>query len=246
MHILILGGTTEASRIARILAERGDKLLLSLAGRTQNPAPPDVPQRIGGFGGSEGLCDFLRAGAITHVIDATHPYAAQISANAARACAKFQVPLVQLSRPGWRAQNGDLWREVADVAAAVSALGDAPRRVFLSHGRQVAEFAAAQQHFYLVRTIDPPAGLDLLPRHQLILQRGPFELAAERALLRAHAIDVLVTKNSGGTATYPKLMAARELAIPVVMIARPPAADCAQATNVEAVLDWLEAHRAAP
>ncbi len=248
MRILILGGTTQASDLARALATRADvEPLLSLAGRTQNPTPAPIPCRVGGFGGVEGLATFLRDHQFDALIDATHPFAAQISANARAASAASGVPLLVFSRPAWAPNEGDDWSEVGGVAEAVAALGAKPRRVFLTHGRlQLAAFAAAPQHFYLVRAIDRPEELRLLPHHKFISARGPFTLEGERDIMRAERIEFLVSKNSGGGATAAKLVAARELKIPVVLIARPQAEGAEEAARLADVLDWIEAHRPAP
>ena len=248
MRILILGGTTQASDLASALATRADvEPLLSLAGRTQNPAPAPIPCRVGGFGGVEGLATFLRDHQFDALIDATHPFAAQISANARAASAASSVPLLVFSRPAWAPNEGDDWSEVGGVAEAVAALGAKPRRVFLTHGRlQLAAFAAAPQHFYLVRAIDRPEELRLLPHHKFISARGPFTLEGERDIMRAERIEFLVSKNSGGGAKAAKLVAARELKIPVVLIARPQAEGAEEAARLADVLDWIEAHRPAP
>jgi precorrin-6A/cobalt-precorrin-6A reductase len=248
IRVLILGGTTQASELARALVGRADvEPLLSLAGRTQNPAPAPIPCRIGGFGGAEGLAHFLREEKFDALIDATHPFAAQISANARAASAASGVPLLVFSRPAWAPGGGDQWREVATMADAVAALGEAPRRVFLTQGRlHLAAFAAAPQHYYLVRAIDKPDELRLLPQHKFISARGPFTLEGERELMRAERIEVLVSKNSGGGATAAKLVAARELNIPVILVARPEAEGAEEAARLGDVLDWIEAHRPAP
>jgi precorrin-6A/cobalt-precorrin-6A reductase len=248
LRILILGGTTQASELARALASRADiEPLLSLAGRTQNPAPAPIPCRIGGFGGADGLTAFLRAGRYDALIDATHPFAARISANARAASGASGVPLLVFSRPPWTPDEKDQWREVATMAEAVAALGDAPRRVFLTQGRlQLAAFAAAPQHFYLVRAIDQPEELALLPHHKFISARGPFTLEGERALMRSEAIQILVSKNSGGGATAAKLVAARELDIPVILVARPSAESAEEAASLDDALGWIEAHRPVP
>jgi precorrin-6A/cobalt-precorrin-6A reductase len=248
IRILILGGTTQASELARALVGRADiSPLLSLAGRTQNPAPAPIPCRIGGFGGAEGLARFLREEKFDALIDATHPFAAQISANARAASATSGVPLLVFSRPAWEPGEGDQWREVATMVDAVTALGEAPRRVFLTQGRlQLAAFAAAPQHFYFVRAIDEPEELRLLPQHKFISARGPFTLEGERELMRGEGIEILVSKNSGGGATAAKLVAARELHIPVILVARPEAEGAEEASRLDEVLDWIEAHRPAP
>jgi precorrin-6A/cobalt-precorrin-6A reductase len=222
-RILILGGTMQARLLAERLAPRTDlAVTLSLAGRTAAPAPQPVPVRIGGFGGATGLAAWLGAEAIDLLIDATHPYAARISANAAKAAALAQVPLLALDRPAWVAVDGDRWTEVADMAAAVKALGEAPRRAFLALGRnELAAFAAAPQHFYLIRSVDPVEPPLAVPHAVYRTGRGPFEEADERELLAEHRIDIIVAKNSGGAATYGKIAAARGLGLPVIMLARP-------------------------
>jgi precorrin-6A/cobalt-precorrin-6A reductase len=248
LRILILGGTTQASQLARALAGRADiEAILSLAGRTQNPLPAPVPSRSGGFGGVEGLVAYLREQKIDALIDATHPFAENMSAHAREASALSATPLLVFTRPAWTPAPGDKWTEVANMAEAVAALGEAPRRVFLTQGRlQLAAFAAAPQHSYLVRAIDRPAELALLPHHKFISARGPFALQDELALMREEKIEILVTKNSGGEATAAKLVAARMLGLPVVLVARPPAAEARQVFTLDEVLRWIEAHRPAP
>ena len=200
MRILILGGTTEARLLAEQLSARRDlAVTLSLAGRTSKPVPHPVPLRIGGFGGADGLADHLRAERIDRLIDATHPYAAVMSHHAADAARLADVPLLALRRPAWAQVAGDRWTEVADVHDAARALGAAPRRVFLALGRnEIAAFEAAPQHMYVVRSVDsvdPPLAV---PHATYIEARGPFREDDDRALLTAHAIDVVVSKNSGG------------------------------------------------
>ncbi|MBV8664296.1 MAG: cobalt-precorrin-6A reductase [Hyphomicrobiales bacterium] len=248
MRLLILGGTTEASQLARALAERPDiAATLSLAGRTQSPLAPPIPYRVGGFGGIEGLRAYLRSERIDAVVDATHPFAAQMSLNAEAACRLEGAPLVVFTRPAWVRQPGDVWTEVERVEDAVAALGDAPRNVFLTQGRlQLGAFRAAPQHLYVVRAIDPPEAIAALPRHRLILARGPFRLEDELALLREQAIDILVTKNSGGAATYPKIEAARRLGVKVVMLERPKGGQAPRVGDLKEALAWIEAHRPAP
>jgi precorrin-6A/cobalt-precorrin-6A reductase len=236
MHrILILGGTSEARQLAGLLAARGDcKILLSLAGRTKAPAEQPVPVRVGGFGGAEGLARYLEAEGVSLLIDATHPYAAQISRNAAEAARLAGVPLIALSRPAWKPVDGDSWAVVASVEGAVNALGDAPRRVLVTLGRQeLLPFEAAPQHIYSIRSVDPVDPLLDVPDATYILGRGPFDEASERALLKEHRIEIIVSKNSGGTATYGKIAAARELGIEIVMIDRPQLPDVPSAGSVE-------------
>ena len=248
MRLLILGGTTEASALARRISGLPDlKPILSFAGRTRGPVLPPIPFRVGGFGGIAGLQAFLTEAKTDAVIDATHPFAAQMSRHAAVSCQELGIPLARLTRPPWRAGEGDRWLSVPDMAAAVSALGRSPRRVFLTiGGLQLAAFAAAPQHHYVVRTIEPPDAVASLPSHRLILARGPFSVADELALMRHGRIQVLVTKNSGGAATEAKLAAARALQVEVIMIARPPAEAVLTFDTVDPVLNWIEAHRPAP
>ena len=248
MRILILGGTSEASALASALAMRSDVApMLSLAGRTENPLPPPIPFRVGGFGGPEGLRAYLARERFDAVVDATHPFATQMSRHAALACEGARVPLLVFSRPAWTRQDGDDWLDVESVEAAVGALGEAPRRVFLTQGRlQLAAFAAAPQHLYLVRAIDPPAKIAALRNCKLVLARGPFELADELALMKAEKIEILVSKNSGGAATYPKIEAARRLGVKVVMVRQPSGGDGRMAHDLASVLGWIETHRPAP
>jgi precorrin-6A/cobalt-precorrin-6A reductase len=242
MRILILGGTTEARQLAERLAVRIDlDVTLSLAGRTAVPAAQPVPVRTGGFGGAQGLADHLSSHRFDALIDATHPYAATISANAAAAAARTGVPLVALRRPGWTPAAGDRWIEVDSMADAVPAVGAAPRHVFLALGRkEIAPFEAAPQHRYLVRSVDPVEPPLAVPDAVYVTARGPFAEADERTLLAAHGIDIVVAKNSGGAATYGKIAAARTLALPVVMLRRPPLPEVAAVQTVVEVVDFID------
>jgi precorrin-6A/cobalt-precorrin-6A reductase len=226
-RILILGGTAEARDLAGRLAGRPDlAVTLSLAGRTLDPAPQPVPVRTGGFGGVDGLSAYLRQQAVDLMIDATHPFARQISANARAASEATGVTLLRLERRGWDEADGDRWTRVGSIADAVAALGTEPRRVFLAIGRQEAKaFDAAPQHHYLVRSVDPVDPPLEAPDVEYLLARGPFPVEAEVALLRAHRIDIIVSKNSGGEATEGKIVAARILGLPVVLVERAAAAD---------------------
>jgi precorrin-6A/cobalt-precorrin-6A reductase len=248
MRLLILGGTTEASTLVRRIAGRRDlDPVLSFAGRTRSPVPPPIPFRVGGFGGIAGLKAYLVEHRTDAVIDATHPFAAQMSRNAAAACRCLKVPLAVLTRPAWHQQEGDRWTGVTDMAAAVQALGERPRTVFLTvGGLQLAAFTRAPQHRYIVRTIDRPAAIDALPFHCLILARGPFSLEQEIALMRAEKIDVLVTKNSGGAATEAKIAAARVLGIDVVIVERPAPEAVPTFDTIDGIVAWIEAHRPVP
>ncbi len=234
--ILVLGGTAEARQLAGKLAARHD-VTLSLAGRTENPVAQGVPVRVGGFGGAKGLAAYLTQNRVDLLVDATHPYAARISANAAEAARLACIHAIALRRPAWQQQPGDRWTPVDSAAEAVTALGSAPRKVFLALGRQeLAPFEAAPQHSYVVRSVDPvepPLGV---PDATYILARGPFSEADDRALLEAHGIDAIVSKNSGGQATYGKIAAARKLGIEVFLIRRPPLPDLPSGADVEEVL----------
>ncbi|GLH79372.1 precorrin-6A reductase [Bradyrhizobium sp. SSBR45G] len=251
MRILILGGTTEASELAQLLAgnSRFDATL-SLAGRTTSPRPQPLPTRIGGFGGIEGLEAWLRDHAVDAVVDATHPYADQISRHAVAACHALSLPLASIRRAAWQSQAGDHWIEVDSAEAAAHALGLAASRVFLSLGRlELAAFAAAPQHHYIARTIDPPGDIALPPEIRFVRDRGPFDEAKEQAFLAQERIACVVSKNSGGAATYAKIAAARQLALPVVMIARPDKPHGVALDSARAALQWLEtqlAHGPAP
>ncbi len=240
VRVLLLGGTSEGRALAARLAGLGYDGVISLAGRTSAPLAQALPTRVGGFGGVEGLMRYLAEGRFTHAVDATHPFAAQISANAGAACAALDLPLIAYARAPWTREPGDRWIEVADNASAAAALGDTPRRVFLTIGRQgVADFRAAPQHDYVLRVIERPDQNDLPPRCEIVAARGPFARDDEIALLREKRIDVVVSKNSGGPLTYAKIEAARALGLPVVMIAPPARAGVAVAHDVDAVLAFL-------
>ncbi|MFA5949588.1 MAG: cobalt-precorrin-6A reductase [Hyphomicrobium sp.] len=247
MRILILGGTSEARRLAQHLS--GDHrfdAIISLAGRTTAPSPLPLPTRIGGFGGAEGLHRYLVDERICAVIDATHPFAVRISANTVVAANSASVPIGSLVRPPWEARDGDTWSVVASPLEAAQALGEAPRRVFLTVGRlELAAFASAPQHTYIARTIDPAGDISLPPEMSFIQARPPFDPQAEEAFLIRERIDVIVSKNSGSDETYGKIAAARALQIPVVMIARPPKAQGVPLADIEAALAWLDALNAA-
>lgn len=246
-RILILGGTTEARQLAGRLTDRGGaEIVLSLAGRTENPVAQPVPVRVGGFGGAEGLAAYVRAHEIGLIIDATHPYAARISANAAEAARLAGVEILALRRPGWRDVAGDRWTVVESSDEAVAALGAEPRRVFLALGRQeLLPFEAAPWHSYVVRSVDPVVPPLSLPDVTYILARGPFAEEDERRLLETHRIEAIVAKNSGGSATYGKIAAARALGVPVILFRRPALPDVVSAETVEAMAA-LVAQRLAP
>lgn len=239
----MLGGTLDASRLAQALAQAGVDGIFSYAGRTSAPIAQPLPTRVGGFGGVAGLQAYLQTERITHVVDATHPFAAQMSSNAVQAGARTGVPLLALERPAWQAQSGDVWQHEPDIAAAVQALPTEPARVFLAIGRQhLAPFLACSQHWYLLRLVDPVLNsvLDLpAERGHVVLDRGPFTVEGDRALLQAHGITHVVSKNSGGAGAQAKLTAARERGLPVILIDRPFVRARHSVSTVNDVLRWL-------
>ncbi|MEV6396678.1 cobalt-precorrin-6A reductase [Streptomyces sp. NPDC051907] len=239
MHVLILGGTTEARALAETL-HPAVRVTSSLAGRVAAPRLPPGEVRIGGFGGAEGLARWVREHAVDAVIDATHPFAGTISFNAAAAAAAAHVPLLALRRPGWVPVEGDDWHEVGSLSEAAEAVRGLGRRAFLTTGRMGLEaFAHVDDVWFLVRSVDAPAA-PAPPRMEVLLDRGPFTLEGERELLQAHRIDVLVTKDSGGAATAPKLRAAREAGVPVVVVRRPKAPEGVRvARDVPEAAAWV-------
>ncbi|MET8539576.1 cobalt-precorrin-6A reductase [Kitasatospora sp. NPDC004799] len=240
-HVLILGGTTEGRLLAAELAPTALRVTSSLAGRVAQPRLPAGEVRIGGFGGPEGLADWLRAEGVDAVVDATHPFAAGISHNAALAAAATGVPLLVLRRPGFTRVDGDRWLPVPSLAAAADLLPRRGERVLLTTGRQsVAAFAHVDGAHFIARSVDPPEP-PFPPSFEVLLDRGPFTVSGEDALLREHDIDVLITKDSGGAATAPKLTAARVLQLPVIVVERPPLPEGVPvAPDVPGALRWLE------
>lgn len=244
-HVLVLGGTTEARRLAEALAAdpayaSAYRVTNSLAGRVGAPVLPPGETRIGGFGGAAGLAEWITAHGVTHVVDATHPFAERMSFHAAEAEALTGVPTLALRRPGWSPGPGDAWTFADDLAGAADLLPSLGRRAFLTTGRTGLHlFAHLTDVWFLVRSVDPPQG-PVPPRMEPLLARGPFGLEEERELLARHRVDVLVTKDSGGDATAPKLAAAREAGIPVLVVRRPPVPPgVARAESVDAALRWL-------
>lgn len=221
-RVLILGGTGEGTQLAARLSERVDLTVISsLAGRVSEPKLPKGLVRVGGFGGRDALASYLLKEKIKVVIDATHPFATRISQNAEVACSRTGLPLIALVRPPWKKVDGDQWHEVANFESAAKFLDAKMGRVFLSIGRQeLGSFSECNDARFLIRAIEEPTER-LPPHHRVLLQRGPFELRDELQLLRDHSIDYVVSKNSGGSATYTKIEAARFLNLPVVMISRP-------------------------
>ena len=238
-HLLILGGTAEAAALAAALAGTV-RVTTSLAGRTEQPALPPGEVRIGGFGGAEGMAAWLGENAVDLVVDATHPFAAAISAHAAEACSGLGLPRLRLQRPAWRRDPRDRWIEVADIDAAAHTLAMLGGRAFLTIGvQELAAFAGLDHVWLLIRLISPPhVALELGP-HEMVYGRGPFCLAEERLLLQRHRISCLVTKASGGAATEAKLIAAREAELLVIMVRRPPPPPGPLVESVEAALAWI-------
>ena len=238
--ILILGGTTEATALARALDGWPElHVITSLAGRTRSPRVGQNPYRIGGFGGVEGLTRYLGDKAIDVLIDATHSFAEQMNDQARRASELACIPRLRLLRPPWTEEPGDCWIEVPDVKSAAAHLRSSKHRVFLTSGhKEIDAFADLDDSWFLVRTIEPLSAK--LPRHRLCLTaRGPFDQECEIALLEEHRIDILVTKASGGQSTYAKIAAARRLRLPVIMIQRPPPPPGPIVQSIDDALAWL-------
>lgn len=240
-RLLILGGTAEAAALARqAVAQQDLTVITALAGRTRAPAALPGVVRVGGFGGPEGLALWLERETIDAVVDATHPFAARISANAATACGLRPTPRLLLARPPWQPQAGDIWTDVADMAEAAAGVPSGAR-AFLAIGRlELAAFAGRADVWFLLRLVDSPEAPPPLVHHAVITGRGPFLPDAERALLTGHRIDCVVTKNSGGGGGRAKLDAARALGLPVIVVRRPePPPGGARAATVAEALAWL-------
>ena len=241
-RILILGGTGEARALAEGLAERtGVDVVTSLAGRTKSPAEVAGETRSGGFGGAEGLADYMRTDRIDVLVDATHPFATEISRNAEAACARLDVPRLMLIRPPWPQEPGDEWIEVGSMNEAATRLAAFGRRVFLTTGQKdLAPMAQLADRWFLIRLVDPPDKALPLADYKVITARGPFSEADERAVMTEHGIEVVVGKNSGGAATYGKITKTRALGLPLIMIARPPAPPGKVVETVDAAMPWLD------
>lgn len=238
--LLILGGTTESRALAQRISETGIKALYSYAGRTASPIPVPIPTRIGGFGGTEGLAEYLKDTGITHVVDATHPFAQTMSEQAAQACNETGTPMIALTRPAWTEGPEDIWTRVPDMDRAVATLSTESQRIFLAIGRQeVARFARYPQHYYLMRMVDVPDDPIPLPNHGILEARGPFTYEDDLALLDVHKIGLVISKNSGGDGARAKIDAARALGIPVLMIDRPKPPERRVVTSVDEVMEWL-------
>ncbi|MEM6825008.1 MAG: cobalt-precorrin-6A reductase [Pseudomonadota bacterium] len=239
-NVLVLGGTTEATALCREIALHGVRATLSFAGRVARPAPQAVPVRVGGFGGVTGLTAYLHAHAVTHVVDATHPFAANMSANAAAAAEITGVPLIALTRAPWSKKEGDRWTNVPDIAHAVAALTGPRASVMLAIGRMsLGAFASQPQHRYLLRLVDPPEEPPPFPEYKVIVARGPFSVEGDIALMKEHAVDIVVSKNSGGGAAQAKILAARALGLPMIMVARPEMPERPETHDVGEVLRWI-------
>lgn len=243
LRVLVLGGSTEASELARRVAPPDTyDVTVSYAGRTRERVSTPGNVRVGGFGGAAGLAQYLRSARVDVLVDATHPFAAHMPHHAAEACRTTGVPRLRVCRPPWQALDGDRWHEVGDLDAAARALEQlGSHRVFLTTGRQeLAPFARVRDAWFLVRAIEPPDAMPL-ERASVVLARGPFDEESELALMTGHRVDVLVTKNSGGTAAAAKIAAARALGLPVVMVVRPPLPEGPHVATVDEALAWLAA-----
>lgn len=243
-HVLLLGGTSEGFELSQRLSGQFKdevRVTTSLAGRTVSPALPVGVSRIGGFGGMGGLRDWIVTHQVHCVIDATHPYAVKISENAFSACASVPVPFVRLERPPWDRQSGDVWHDVGDVAEAAALLPRLGRRAFLTIGvKDLSAFSIIQDMFLLCRSIDPPPASEALANIHAITGRGPFSVESETRVLSEFGIDVIVSKNSGGTATEAKITAARNAGLPVIMIQRSPCEISPVVSNVEETIRWMK------
>ncbi|MFN4953898.1 MAG: cobalt-precorrin-6A reductase [Aphanizomenon sp.] len=241
LRVLILGGIGDAVELAIKIANiPGIEVITSLAGRTREPANLPGNVRTGGFGGVRGLTNYLREMQIDLLIDATHPFANQISENAAAATQEVGIPRLMVIRPPWEKLEDDDWLEVEDNLAAATALANRAKRVFLTIGRQeIGTFAHLQDIWFLMRMIDPPNTDVIVPPGLILCDRGPFNLENEQEILLKYNIDTIVSKNSGGNATYPKIIAARKLGIKVVMVNRPPVPPGKQVADVDSACKWL-------
>lgn len=236
---LILGGIADAGLLAAAVARAGIDAVYSYGGRTRAPAGQPLPTRTGGFGGVSGLANYIRNKGITHVIDATHPFAAEMSRNAVEACAQTGTPLIALERAPWTKAPGDNWIEVADLNTAVAALPEPPTNVFLAIGRQhIAPFATRPQHAYTLRFVDPPES-PLPFAADVIVSRGPFTLEGELEMMRTRGIAWIVARNSGGDGARAKIDAARMLSLPVIMISRPQLPERLRVESVAEIMQWL-------
>ena len=240
-RLLILGGTGEAVALAaRAVEVRGLEVVTSLAGRTSHPAIPKGMLRVGGFGGRSGLAAYLKDARIDMVVDATHPFATRISRHASEAALGAKLPFLMLVRPPWIRHGGDRWIEVDDMREAALALAEHGKRVFLTVGRQELDcFAGLKDTWFLVRLVERPVAAVPFTQSEIVTGRGPFTVDAEQSLMTRHRIESLVSKNSGGDSTYAKIVAARALGLPVVMVRRPALPDVTRVGDVDAAFDWV-------
>lgn len=239
--LLILGGTREATQLAYLCAELGVNATMSYAGRVERVKPQPIAHRVGGFGGAKGLAYYIADEGITHVIDATHPFAAQMSDNAVRAAAMTGRPLCALTRLPWEEEAGDDWLRVADIPQAVAALSGTRRAVFLAIGRMhIDAFVKQPQHRYILRLVDPPKEEPPFPDHLSIISRGPFTYEDDLRLLKQHRVDVVVSKNAGGLGSRSKIQAARDLGLKVIMIDRPALPERLELHLASDVIDWVK------
>ena len=226
--------------MAEYISKTDVKATISYAGRVERVRPQPIPKRIGGFGGIAGLTAYLESENITHVVDATHPFASQMSHNAIAACQQANIPLIALTRPAWQATEEDNWHEVPNIAAAAAALPNDSRRIMLAIGRMhLNQFYHRTEHFYLLRLVDAPDVPPAFPDHMTEISRGPFTTENDIALMQKHKIDLVVAKNAGGKGAYAKIAAARALGIKVIMITRPQIAGRCEVSSSEAVYHWL-------
>jgi len=237
--VLILGGTGEAFELAAMIdVSPGWRGVTSMAGRTRRPRLPEGEVISGGFGGPEGLERCLAERGARAMIDATHPFAAQISRNAVWACTKTGVPLLRLDRPPWPVRPG--WRLVSDVGEAARFFRRREERVFLTIGKKdLVEFEIAGDSFFLIRTVDPVENFPPIKNHDFITGRGPFSVEGELQIIREYGITWLVTKNSGGEAGLGKLTAAEQAGVGVCVIERPKLPECESVETPEEALRWL-------
>ncbi|MEM7726589.1 MAG: cobalt-precorrin-6A reductase [Cyanobacteria bacterium P01_A01_bin.45] len=239
--LLILGGTGEASKLAiQAINIPNLNVELSVAGSTSGAGNQPGVTRVGGFGGVSGLIEYLRDRSIDILVDATHPFAAQISTHGYIAAKELDIPRLMLIRPSWKKLPSDNWVEVNNIQEAVNILGEKSQRVFLTVGRkQLPHFSQLPNIWFLMRLIEPPQNNHIIPRGLMIFEKGSFNLNNELQLLSKYQIDTVVSKNSGGDATYPKIAAARSLGVKVVMINRPPLPTGEKVTTIQEVIQWL-------
>ncbi len=239
MTLLLLGGTGEARQMAERL--RGQDAIISLAGATRNPEAQVLPTRIGGFGGADGFRSYLEAEQISAVLDATHPFACQITARTAQVCADQDLPYLQFLRPQWQPEPGDHWINITRESEAADHMPHGAV-VFLGTGRQtLSRFANLEGREVICRQIDPPEQPFPFAGGRFLVGRPPFSVADEVALFVRLGVDFLVVKNAGGAPSRTKLNAARQLGIPVLMIARPPQGDWPIVNSVDDALAWVKA-----